>query len=53
MMITNASRMYQAPYHPCSNPERSRQKHRDNVTEPDNKKGIFESTEMDKESKSV
>ena len=39
--------MYQALYHPYSNPEKSQQKSGDNATESDSMKDTFENIEMD------
>ena len=50
-MIANASHMYWALYHPYSNPEKSQQTYEDHATEPDNRRGSFESNGMDKELK--
>ena len=46
-MITSVNRMYQALYHPYSNPERSQQKCADNAAEFDSMKDTFENIEMD------
>ena len=39
--------MYQALYHPYSNPKKSQQKCGDSSTKSDNRKGTFENIEMD------